>query len=129
MSGETDLTRMLATLTVARRDGCYSYVHLDRLPADISDAAAIIHEDEGVTVVVPAAAAARHGWESRFDAVWLTLEVHSSLEAVGLTAAVADAFAAAGIPCNVIAGTFHDHLLVPVAKADRALAVLSDLAG
>lgn len=129
MSGDTDLTRMLATLQVARRPGTYCYVHLPHLPEDSADAAAIVHEDEGVTLIVPAATAADHGWKSAFDAVWLTLELHSSLEAVGLTAAVAAALAAADIPCNVIAGTFHDHLLVPVAKADAALGVLRALAG
>lgn len=129
MSGEMDLGRMLATLTVERRAGHYAYVHLAELPNDIGDAAAIIHEDEGVTLVVPAATAAARGWASEFDAVWLTLEVHSSLEAVGLTAAVASSLAAAAISCNVIAGTFHDHLLVPVAKADQAIAILGELAG
>ena len=64
-----------------------------------------------------------------YDAVfgWITLEVHSSLEAVGLTAAVATALARAGISCNLLAGFHHDHLLIPAPRVDEALAVLKDL--
>ena len=59
------------------------------------------------------------------ELAWLTLEVHSSLESVGLTAAVSARLAARGIACNVIAGYHHDHLLVPVARADDAIEALS----
>ncbi len=50
---------------------------------------------------------------------WITLNVHSSLEAVGSTAAFATALGEAGISCNVLAGYFHDHILVPAPKAER----------
>ncbi len=53
--------------------------------------------------------------------------MHSSLEAVGLTAAVSAALTEAKISCNVLAGFHHDHLLVPVADAERALEVLHEL--
>ena len=62
-----------------------------------------------------------------FVAAWVTLEVHSELEAVGLTAAVSRALTQARISCNVLAGFHHDHLLVPVGDAARALEVLSEL--
>ena len=53
--------------------------------------------------------------------------MHSALDAVGLTAAVAGALAEAGISCNVLAGAHHDHLLVPVDRADDALVALAQL--
>ena len=62
-------------------------------------------------------------------AAWLTLEVRSALDAVGSTAAVAAALAAENIPCNVLAGYHHDHLLVPIDKADLTIAVLKALRG
>lgn len=59
---------------------------------------------------------------------WITLRVHSALDAVGLTAAVARELADAGLSCNVVAGFHHDHLFVEQARADEALAVLHRLA-
>jgi hypothetical protein len=61
-------------------------------------------------------------------AAWLTLDVRSDLAAVGLTAAVSSCLAAEGIACNVLAGLVHDHLLVPEADAERAMAALAALA-
>ncbi len=57
----------------------------------------------------------------------ITLTVHSALDAVGLTAAVAQSLAAVDIPANVIAGFYHDHVFVPFAKRDHALAALQAL--
>jgi uncharacterized protein len=62
-----------------------------------------------------------------FRAAWLTLSVHSDLQAVGLTAAVAAALARAGVACNVIAAAHHDHLFVPLEAADAALVALNAL--
>ena len=86
-----------------------------------------MREDEGVTVVATRAAAERNGWAFDFEAAWLTLDVHSALEAVGLTAAFSAALGEAGIPCNVLAGFHHDHLLVPLDRADDAIACLLGL--
>ena len=91
------------------------------------DVAATITEDEGDTFVISADDAVEQGLEPTFVATWLTLNVSSALDAVGLTAAVSTALAADGIPCNVLAGYHHDHLLVPVGRATRAVAILSSL--
>ncbi len=53
--------------------------------------------------------------------------MHSDLQAVGLTAAVATALAEAGISCNVVAAAYHDHLFVPVESASQAIAALRTL--
>ncbi len=91
------------------------------------DVAATITEEEGDTFVISADDAVEQGLEPTFFAAWLTLNVSSALDAVGLTAAVSTALAADGIPCNVLAGYHHDHLLVPVERATRAVAILSSL--
>jgi hypothetical protein len=57
----------------------------------------------------------------------ITLTVFSSLEGIGLTAAVSDALTRDGIPCNMVAAYHHDHVFVPSDKAERAMAVLIDL--
>ena len=63
-----------------------------------------------------------------YIAAMITLSVHSSLDAVGLTAAFAGRPATGGISCNVVAGYFHDHLFVPIDTADLAVNLLRDLA-
>ncbi|MEZ5376528.1 MAG: ACT domain-containing protein [Acidimicrobiales bacterium] len=133
MSGETDLDSMLATLSVSRRAETYAVVHVDGVP-DQSEAPvvgdgieALVVESEGLTVVCTLGVALDRGWRVDFEAAWLTLDVHSALEAVGLTAAFSTALGSAGIPCNVLAGFFHDHLLVPVDRADDAIACLEGL--
>lgn len=111
-----------------RRDGEFVYVlwpHGKPLGGGIM---AAVREAEGLTVVMPRADADSAGLPYDFVGAWITLEVHSSLEAVGLTAAVGAALTEAKISCNVLAGFHHDHLLVPVADADRALEVLHELA-
>lgn len=103
-------------------------VHLAE-PVTLGDGVwAVVGEPEGTTAVVAVEAAERRGWPVGFRAAWLTVAVHSSLEAVGLTAAMAAALAERGIPCNVLAGYFHDHLLVPLERADEAVVALEALA-
>ena len=127
MAGETDLGRMLATLTVSRREGTYVFVTVDE-PVPLGHGVeAVLTEQEGITVVATIAAAERAGWAFDFEAAWLTLDVHSALEAVGLTAAFSAALGAADIPCNVLAGFHHDHLLVPVDRVDDAIVCLESL--
>ena len=127
MSGETDLDKMLATLDVERRPGRFAFVSGDH-PGLRAAAVAMIEEAEGTTLVVPVDAARSAGIDIEFEAAWLTLTVFSALEAVGLTAAFSAALGAVEIPCNVLAGYHHDHLLVPVDRADDAIAALRALA-
>ncbi|XAS73509.1 N-acetyltransferase [Micrococcaceae bacterium Sec5.1] len=124
MPGETDLKTLLASLHPVIREGNYVYAlwpHGKPLEGDIE---AAVREAEGLTVVLRRREADRLGLSYDFVAAWITLQIHSALEAVGLTAAVSAALTHAGISCNVLAGFHHDHLLVPVADADRALDVL-----
>lgn len=127
MSGERDLGRLLAALDVVVRPDRYTFVTGDR-PELAPHAAAVVGEDEGVTLVVPVDIARAAGAPVEFEAAWLTLTVHSALEAVGLTAAFSGALANRGIACNVLAGYHHDHLLVPADRADEAVAALRSLA-
>lgn len=84
-------------------------------------------ESEGMTVVVSKIKAEKHklSYETIFNKI--TLEVHSSLEAVGLTAAISTALASRNISANVVAGYYHDHIFIPRDKADLALETLEGL--
>jgi uncharacterized protein len=91
----------------------------------LAAAHAMVKEGPSTTVVLPVEAARRAGQRGPVELAWLTLTVQSSLEAVGLTAAVSGRLAAVGIACNVLAGYHHDHLLVPVDRVDDAIAALT----
>ena len=129
MAGMTDLEEMLRTLTVSVRPDRYTFLSTEEVPALGDGVAAVLTEAEGTTVVTTVARAEAEGWPVEFEAAWLTLDVHSALEAVGLTAAFSAALGAAEIPCNVLAGFHHDHLLVPADRADEAVAALEGLRG
>lgn len=90
---------------------------------------ATVREAEGLTLVVSAEQAHRVGLPFQGLYRLISLQVYSSLDAVGLTAAVAKALADEGISANVIAGYHHDHLLVPVGRSGDALTALARLAG
>lgn len=124
--GETDLGVLLRSMRPEVLSGEWFFATVDSA-SDVT-AAATVREPEGLSVVVDRAEAERIGASTLHAYRWITLRVHSSLDAVGLTAAVSAAFTARGISCNVIAGAFHDHLLVPAARVDDAMAALAALA-
>ncbi|MEQ1737628.1 MAG: ACT domain-containing protein [Rhodoglobus sp.] len=128
MSGLTDLEEMIGSLEPALRDGEYVFVSVSAEQAGALPAEATIREDEGVTVVLLREQADAAGLAYDFVARWISLTVHSSLSAVGLTAAFATALGEAGISCNVLAAYHHDHILVPADDAERALETLRELA-
>lgn len=122
-TGETDLARLLAGLAPAlasRPRAIRTQAHDAPVPAG---AILLFREDEGVTVVVTAD-------ETDDGPLWaqITLRIHSSLEAVGMMAAISAALAAAEIPCNVVSAYYHDHLFVSWARRDDAMRALSALA-
>jgi len=89
----------------------------------------MVREEEGTTLVLEEAAAQALGLVGGPPFAMLSLGVHSPVDSVGLTAALATVLATRGIACNVVAGAYHDHLFVPVERADEALAVLSGIGG
>ena len=125
----TDLPTILRSLAPALRDDEWVFCWLDHdaARAHVDHALASMREDGGVSLVLPRDHARTHALPDAPALRCITLTVHSSLEAVGLTAAVAGALAARGIAANVIAGARHDHVFVPGARADEALAVLQQL--
>jgi hypothetical protein len=126
--GLTDLAELIASMRPVQQPGEFVFVRVEAPVPDL-DAHAMVREPEGITYVLTRAEADRRGLPYDFVAGWITLQVHSDLAAVGLTAAVSTALAGAGISCNVLAGSMHDHLLVPHMRAPEALGVLQALAG
>ena len=130
MTGETHLPRILASIDVEVRPGLFVLIkrrHADAAADAVAEAR--ITEPQGISYVVPEAFARAQGDPPGFVAAWLTLPVHTALNAVGVTASVAGVLAERGIACNVIAGYYHDHLLVPAARCDDAVAAIRSLRG
>jgi hypothetical protein len=131
MSGETDLKALIAQMQPMLDPVPYVFcTFASKSMSELADFEPIglFAESEGLTALLPAERARELGLA---EAEWfrrITLTVHSSLEAVGLTAAVASALADRGIPANVVAAFFHDHVFVPEERAEDALAVLRRLA-
>ena len=128
MSGSRNLSHLLREMKPELQAGTYLFCSLaGDFAADGVAALATFREAEGLTLVLAADEAERHGIAGTFEAAWITLTVHSDLAAVGFLAAVATALAREGIPCNAIAAFHHDHLFVPVAMAEHAMSVLERL--
>ena len=106
------------------RDGEFVFAAVTAERARQLPAEATIREEEATTVVLWRQDADAAGLDYEFAAAWITLANETSLDDVGVTAAFAAALAAAGISCNVLAGVHHDHILVPVERADEAVEVL-----
>ncbi|WP_412539296.1 ACT domain-containing protein [Longispora sp. K20-0274] len=128
MIGERDLSRLLSGLEPELHPGRYVFVSVPgKAPADVHPIVTVT-EDDGTTLVLSRAEADTHHLEYDLVMAWITLTVHSALDAVGLTAAVATALAGEGIPCNMVAGYYHDHVFVPHDDAARAMEALRALA-
>jgi uncharacterized protein len=125
---EKELATLCATIEPEISKSVYVYCSFPdfALPAGLSPIFTF-REVEGLTVVVDLQDADRYSLPCTFKSRLITLKVHSSLEAVGFLAVVSAHLAAAGIPCNAIAGYYHDHIFVPVDRADEAVTVLESI--
>ncbi|MBM9618363.1 ACT domain-containing protein [Streptomyces zhihengii] len=127
MSGESDLRTLLSGMRPLLRPGRYVFTTVDGGVPEGTAPVVTVTEEEGLTLVVTQEEADAAGLAYDYVAGWITLRVHSALDAVGLTAEVSRALAGAGLSCNVVAGFHHDHLFVPHEHAERAVEVLGEL--
>ncbi|QSW87641.1 MULTISPECIES: ACT domain-containing protein [Flavobacterium] len=128
MEGEINLNAILKNLNPVLNEGKYVYLKIDSVEdIPFSKILFLFKEKEGITVVVEKQTAEDLNRSFSYIASWITLEVHSSLAAVGLTAAFSQALGNAGISCNVVAAYFHDHIFVDEKDAAKAMEVLLEL--
>ena len=119
----TDLKAMLVGMDPKLSERAWAFQSLSDTTFIPDTAFAIIREEEGVCCILPATAAA----SDAIQFARITLQVHSDLEGVGLTAAVSNTLATSGIACNVVAGAHHDYLFVPWEVREKALKLLEKL--
>ncbi|RVB73958.1 MULTISPECIES: ACT domain-containing protein [unclassified Mesorhizobium] len=130
MAGETDLKKLLATMAPELRPGIHVFAKLppDAPMPDSLEPVMLFREREGTTVIALEAKAKAAGLETVFRCRMVTLNIHSSLEAVGFLAAITTRLAAAEIGVNPVSAFYQDHLFVPVDRAEEAIDVLRRLA-
>lgn len=128
MVGETNLTRLLSSMQPTLREEEYVFCTVAALSGPNLDPIGFFREEEGVTLILLRYQAESAGLPYSAVFAMITLSVHSSLEAVGFLAAIATRLASHGISVNPISAFYHDHLFVPVAQAETAIALLHELA-
>lgn len=111
MEGERDLSRLLQALSPRLYPDRYSFSAVVE-PALQEEQFALVREEEGLTLIGP---------DPSGEWARISLGVHSSLDAVGLTAALSSRLAESGISANIVAGLHHDHLFVPWDRRKEAL--------
>lgn len=128
MPGETNLNKLLKTMKPKLNDGEFVYCVIKDINAvKTEELLFFFKEAEGYTIVLQKELADNLKLEYSFVAAWITLTVHSALDAVGLTAAFSKALTENGISCNVVAGNYHDHIFVATKDAEKAMKVLHAL--
>jgi hypothetical protein len=128
--GEANLAALLSTLKTALLPDTFVFATLPALqplPQGL-DIQMMFRESEGITIITTQTAAVSHGLQYIFPCRMITLDVHSSLEAVGFIAAVSAKFTERGIGVNPVSGFFHDHCFVPLGREEEALEVLEMMA-
>jgi hypothetical protein len=127
-TGETDLKKLLKTLKPSHHTGDFVFCVVNDLSViDLKEIVMFFREGEGNTIIIKKEVADRLHLPYSFVASWITLSVHSSLAAVGLTAAFSKALAEKNISCNLVAAFYHDHIFVDKKDTEEAMAVLAGL--
>ena len=128
MSGETDLNKLLQSIQPILHSGEYVFcsVQSKDLLSHNLDPLGTFKEKEGITLILSKeqADAASLSYTSVF--CMITLSVHSSLDAVGFIAAISSKLAEHNISTNPVSAYYHDHLFVPIAKAQKAMELIKE---
>lgn len=128
MSGNTNLQEVLNSLQVSCDEVEYGFATVaDDTTAFNGEVLCVFHEAEGLTIIASKNYLSAKSFAFEGTYAKLTIEVHTSLELVGLTAVLAKALADNGISANVIAAYYHDHVFVQYDVRQKAADILLGL--
>lgn len=126
MSGEKDLQILLKSMRPEHNPGDYVFCKVGKLVnPDLNEIEMFFKEKEAITLILKKEIAEKLNLEYSMTMSWITLSVHSSLEAVGLTAAFSKALSDNGISCNVVAAFYHDHIFIGKKDTEKAMQILN----
>ena len=123
------LDEILKNLQPKLNSGQYVFVvcsNIKKIP-DLEDILCLFKEGPSISIIMEKSIADRLNLTYNYLAAWITLEVNSSLSAVGLTAMFSNELTKHEISCNVVAGALHDHIFVEYEKREKALTALLSL--
>jgi len=130
MSGEKNLTKLIASMTPVLNENEYVFGTLDIYDYEqvvLLNPISTFQEKEGLTIILTKEKADEFNITYSGIFKCITLNVHSSLDAVGLTAAVSTKLTQSNISANVVAAYYHDHVFIAATDAEKALADLNAL--
>ncbi len=126
MTGEKNLAILLKTMKPILQAGEYVFCVVNQINnINATNIVMSFKEKEGLTVIIKKELADELLLPYSYVASWITVSVHSSLEAVGLTAAISTALAKENISCNIVAAFYHDHIFVDKNVTEKAMEILN----
>lgn len=129
MTGETNLDELIRSLSAELIEGLFVFVTIPtgRRTENLKPRM-VFEEAEGTTLIMLKSEAESHSLSYEFPCRMITLNIHSSLEAVGFIARIASELAKYDMGVNPVSGFFHDHLFVPDGREHQAMDILQKLA-
>ncbi|WP_394777144.1 ACT domain-containing protein [Flavobacterium sp.] len=126
MSGEKDLQQLLKSMKPEHNSGDYVFCKIDTLEnVNLNEIEMFFKEKEAITLILKKELADTLNLDYSVVMSWITLTIHSSLEAVGLTAAFSKSLSEHEISCNVVAAFYHDHIFVNKKDTEKAMKILN----
>ena len=126
MSGETQIEILLENIQplLSSEEYVFCSIESEDLKNLNLNPIGTFREKEGLTLILNKKEADSH--QLAYSAIFsmITLEVHSSLEAVGFIAAIATKLAQHNISVNPVSAYYHDHLFIPVTRSQEAMNLL-----
>lgn len=128
MTGETNLKILLTSMTAKLAEGTFVFatLHGNSLPENIKPKM-MFQETEGTTYILCKEDAEASGISFEFPSRMISLDIHSSLDAVGFIAIIAAELAKENMGVNPVSAFFHDHIFVPDGRENDALRVLAEI--
>ena len=124
---EKNLKILLKNMNPVLEDKEYLYLTFseeDFKKINIQEVKFFFREKEWITVILE-----KNNLYKNNDKIWslITLQVHSSLDAIWFTAAFSEILKNNNISCNVVAGYFHDHIFVDKNDWENAVRILKNV--
>jgi hypothetical protein len=127
--GETNLDKLLAAMSPALDKETYVFCTVPTMPTGLVEKPRMVFEEaEGTTLIITKGQAEAQNIKYEYPCCMITLNVHSSLEAIGFLARITTHLASQhGLSVNAVAGFYHDHLFIPIDRAQDAMTGLQEV--